>query len=200
MSISRRDEDLLTWFFEEGVGLFWRSPLGPALERQGALGFDSRGRRVGKPQPWTRAATSAHRHRPVEASYLPDDDELFRAAAVSRRLRRVGAVDRAAEQTLETYYGGLGARWARTSFGRIFALYPLTDAGATLVREEQSARPDLELLPHEHIAAQWRAQRMQPTQSRRERCALIHAEAERRLFSAWRAWRAADDARPRRPS
>jgi len=191
--IGRRDEDLLIWFFEEGIGAFWRSPLGSALERQSALAYDGSGHRVPKPTPWTWAATIAYRHRAPEASYLPDEDVLLRAASVSRRLRRVCESDSRAAQTLEVYYGGIGARFAPGREGRLFALYPLTEAGAR-VCEEGGDQPSL--LPHERIARAIEAQLRMPTPERREVLARVRAQAELRLRDAWRAWQATAD-RPR---
>ena len=192
--ITRREEDLLIWYFEEGIGAFWRSPLGASLERQGALAYGGDGRRIAKPAPWTNQATIAHKHRPAESSYMPDEDALLRAASVSRRLRKVAEADAAAEQTLEAYYGAVGARWSRSSVGRVFAIYPLTEAGARLVRDDFVLSPSCEALPHERLAAALEAQRAHPTPERREQLARVHAQAERRLATAWRLWRASNRA------
>jgi hypothetical protein len=194
--IGRRDEDLLIWFFEEGIGAFWRSPLGSALERQSALAYDGEGHRVPKPAPWTLAATIAYRHRASEASYMPDEDLLLRAASVSRRLRRVAESDARAAQTLEVYYGGIGARFAPGKEGRLFALYPLTDAGAHLCQDESARDATRALLPHERIARAIEEQRRRPTDERRDLLARVRAQAERRLTDAWRAWQATGDRAP----
>ena len=186
--IGRRDEDLLIWFFEEGIGSFWRSPLGATLERQGTLAYDAEGNRVPKPVPWSLAATIAYRHRAPEASYLPDEDVLLRAASVSRRLRKVAEIDTRAGQTLEIYYGGIGARHAPGREGRLFALYPFTDAGAQLVENDLLERADRSTLPHERIARAIEAERRHSTEERREALARMRAQAQRRLSEAWRAW------------
>jgi hypothetical protein len=197
-SMNRRDEDLLIWFYEEGIGAFSRSPFGVALERQAALAYGEDGRRIPKATAWTHAADVAHRHRPGEASYMPDETLLLRAASVSRRLRRVAAADPRAEQTLEVYYGFIGARWARSTEGRVFALYPLTEAGARLVLDDIGAHRDAAALPHERIAHALCAQRASPSQERRELLARMRTQAERRLLESWRVWReteAANDTR-----
>ena len=194
--MGRREEDLLTWFFEEGIGAFWRSPLGPTLERQAALAYDAEGHRVPKPVPWTLAATIAYRHRAPEASYLPDEDLLLRAASVSRRLRRVAEVDRRAAQTLEVYYGGIGARWATGKEGRLFGLYPLTDAGARLVAEDMRDRDDRSALAHERIARAIEQQRREPNEARAEALTRMRAQAHRLLADAWRAWLSTADRAP----
>ncbi|MEJ7727626.1 MAG: hypothetical protein WKG00_00245 [Polyangiaceae bacterium] len=196
--MNRRDEDLLIWFYEEGIGAFSRSPLGVALERQAALAFDEAGRRIPKATAWTHAADIAHRHRPGEASYMPDETLLLRAASVSRRLRRVAAANARAEQTLEVYYGFIGARWARSTEGRLFALYPLTEAGARLVLDDIGVQRDATALPHERISHALSAQRSAPSEARREQLARMRSQAERRLVESWRVWReteAANDTR-----
>lgn len=196
--MNRRDEDLLIWFYEEGMGAFSRSPLGVALERQGRLAFDENGRRIPKAAAWTHAADVAHRHRPGEASYMPDETLLLRAASVSRRLRKVAALDARAEQTLEVYYGFIGARWARSTEGRLFSLYPLTEAGARLVLDDIAAQRDAAALPHERVAHALCAQKAAPNEARRELLARMRNQAERRLLDAWRVWRETDAANDNR--
>jgi len=189
MGILRKDEDLLIWFFERGVSVFWRSTFGNMLERAQALAYDSEGRRIPTSEAWTTGAELRVRERRQEASYEPEDADLVRAARVSRRLRWVQQADPAAEQTLEAYYGRAGARWARTDQGRMFALYPLTPAGEKFVRGDIAKRPDSEATAHERLLAEVQVQLVAPTQQRRELLARIHTQSERRLNAAWDAWR-----------
>src|SRR5688500_17017040 len=99
--ISQRDEDLLHWYFETGMGCLSSSPMGACLEQQAALAFDTRGHRIGKAAPWTAEAALAFRHRPKESRYQPDEDMLLRAISVSRRLQRLSEEDARSRAALE---------------------------------------------------------------------------------------------------
>ncbi len=65
---------------------------------------------------------------------LGNDTALTRFAITSRRADRVKAISPALHAALEAFYGDVGNRWARTPFGRMFALYHLTSAGKKLAR------------------------------------------------------------------
>lgn len=196
MAITRKDEDLLMWFFERGVCTFWRSTFGTMLERTQALAYDSNGRRIPKSTAWSSGAELRVRERRQEASYEPDDHDLLRVARVSRRLRLVAACDPAAERALEAYYGAEGARCARADPGRIFALYPLTKAGERFVRDDVAKRPESADDAHGRLLAEVQLQQIAPTPQRRELLARIHTQAERLLASAWNAWVAIEVAPP----
>jgi hypothetical protein len=192
MGISRKDADLLVWFFERGVTVFWRSTFGTMLERAYACAYDSEGRRVHSSDAWSAGATLRLRENRHESSYVPEETDLLRAAQVSRRLRIVSATDPAAERTLEAYYGRAGARWAQMDQGRIFSLYPLTSAGERFVRADILKRPERDLSAHDRILAEVQVQLVAPTDERRAILARIHTQAEKQLAHAWATWRAAE--------
>jgi hypothetical protein len=60
----------------------------------------------------------------------PDTTALVRFAITSRRLSRLADRHRV---VLLAYHGDVGARWGRSQPGRIFALYPLTKGGRSLL-------------------------------------------------------------------
>jgi hypothetical protein len=65
---------------------------------------------------------------------IGNDVALTRFAITSRRADRVKAISPALHAALEAFYGDVGNRWARSPFGRMFALYHLTPAGRKLAR------------------------------------------------------------------
>jgi hypothetical protein len=195
MGISQKDETLLMWFFERGVAAFWRSTQGAMLERAHNRAFDSEGMRVPSSSAWSAAASLRVREHREEASYLPDEEDLLRVARVSRRLRAVCSADPAAEQALAIYYGPEGARSARSDHGRIFSLYPVTDAGQAFLRADLEKHPDREDGATERLLAEHQVQAVEPTEKRRTLLALMHAQAETRLRRAWAAWAATEERR-----
>jgi hypothetical protein len=188
MGISQKDEALLIWFFERGVPAFWRSTQGTMLERAHSHAYDSAGHRIPRPSAWSSGNMMRPRQVHQEASYEPEEEDLIRVARVSRRLRIVRAKDARAEQTIEAYYGGTGARWNGTDQGRIFALYPLTAAGERFVRAEMARRPGRLVSPHDGLLEELQLQAVAPTEQRRELFALIRTEADACLRRAWDAW------------
>lgn len=64
----------------------------------------------------------------------PDDEILSKFAITSRRLSRLRARRVIWYEALQAYYGDVGAHWAVTERGRIFALYALTPSGKKLAR------------------------------------------------------------------
>jgi len=65
---------------------------------------------------------------------LGNDVALTRFAITSRRVGLVKAISPALHAALEAFYGDVGNRWARSPFGRMFALSHLTPAGKKLAR------------------------------------------------------------------
>lgn len=193
MAISQKDETLLMWFFERGVASFWRSTQGAMLERAHSRAFDSSGQRIPPSAAWSNGATLRVREHREESSYLPDEEDLLRVARVSRRLRLVCSAEPAAEQALRIYYGPDGARGARSDHGRIFSLYPVTDAGQAFIRADLEKHPDREDdSPDDRILAEHQVQLVEPTEKRGTMLALMHAQAEARLRRAWAAWEASE--------
>ncbi len=106
--------------------------------------------------------------------YLPNDEALTRFAVMSRR---VSLMPRTAAIIFAAYFGDAGARWAPTGNGRLFALYPLTEAGQKLLKSVQS-EGDLDLPPHERLGVLVELDRLQPKGNRR---ALLNAAASQAL-------------------
>ena len=171
----------LVWYFGEGQSTFRQSSLGVLLERAQAQAFDSEGKRIPRParDDWHTMRTSTTRREP---SYTPDDVDLVRAASVSRLLRRLPIED---AMVLQVYFGDIGERWARTRAGRLFSLYALTPAGQKWLGGE---RPS-DVRPDERIAGLTRGPR---GKEHRALLVTMHAQAERLLSRATRAW---EDAR-----
>lgn len=188
-----RDRDLLLWFFEHGADLCARSSFGALLDRQHALAYDSTGRRVPRADPWTYARSVGFRHRPTDDSY-DIDDAVLAAASISRRLRLLAAATPAAADALDAYFGARGAVAARTRFGRLLALVPLTPTGAALVRELGCVAADGPAAAYAALARYVEMLRRDPRNAGRAKRAL--AEAEHRLLVAWRLWKRSADSQP----
>jgi hypothetical protein len=70
-----------------------------------------------------------------EASYVMDDAEAERDGVISRVLVHMEDHFPAQHLAVRMYLGSIGAHWGtRPEFRRIFALWPLTEAGAKLVK------------------------------------------------------------------
>lgn len=64
----------------------------------------------------------------------PSEGALTLYALTSRQLEAVRNVSDVSARAIEVLFGDIGARWARTHHGRMFALYHLTPAGKRLVK------------------------------------------------------------------
>jgi len=167
--------------------MFSRSTLGGMLERASIMSFDSEGERIPRPDrsAWNVVPIA---HTREEPSYTPDDVALVRLARVSRRLR---VLERDHALVLQAYYGDIGARWARTKAGRIFAVYALTETGQAWC--DETARRDGEYVrADERIAALAEAQRRAAEGERRRALRAMHEEAMELIGAAWRAWKEAE--------
>jgi hypothetical protein len=80
-----------------------------------------------------------------EPSYTPDDGALRRYAVTSRRLSLTERRSSRAPVLLEAMHGLQGLRWARTDFGRLYAVVPFTEAGGAILRRDPNPA---ELTPH----------------------------------------------------
>lgn len=147
--LSPRDESDLIWFYSRGSCSFERSTLGPMLERSELFSvqqypgqrrvLDAAGRCIGFESAITARPTAELR---APGGYVPDDDVLTRYAHVSAVLKRVERESPRAASVFECLYGDLGERWAllSTDYGRIGALFHLTDKGRELLRLEAEQR------------------------------------------------------------
>lgn len=147
--LSPRDESDLLWFFSRGQISFERSTMGSMLERSELFSvqhypeqrrvYDAAGRCIGFESGITARPTAELR---APGGYVPDDDVLTRYAHVSAVLKRVERASPLAARVFESFYGDLGERWALLSddYGRLGALFHLTDKGRELLRAEVEQR------------------------------------------------------------
>lgn len=157
---------------------------------------------------------------PLTAKRVQKDDEgggvvandaaLTRFAITSRRADKVKDISPALHAALEAFYGDVGHRWARTEFGRMFALYHLTPAGKKLARvaaptgqrkagkkknkaKSKAARVEqalsaVELNAQERIGVQANLQKTQHNDDRRALLKAAGEQAEALYLRAARAW------------
>jgi hypothetical protein len=138
---------------------------------------------------------------------IGDDSGLTNFAITSRRMDIVKKRSPALFAAGEAFYGDVGARWARTEFGRIFALCHLTSAGKRLARwdgrkkgkpnpmrkltrAERLANDSVHLTAQERIGVQAAVERRQPNTERRQLLEQALAQAVdlyRRFVAAWLA-------------
>lgn len=211
--IGPRDEADLEWYFGPGRGQFERSTFGGIIDRlimasavstkcskceSGILetgewcprckgvGFTTRTKQKERIPRDPKDAITA---RPTcenreEHGYTPDDRALHRLARVSRRLDRMTVTHR---MVLEAYYGDRGAKWGRTRFTRMFAVYSLTAAGTRLARLS-AATSQQDMAPDERLGVEAEVDK---TQTRRDRRALLDkagVEAVTMFVAAGDAW------------
>lgn len=200
------DELDLIWFLGYGQTLFCGSNFGDLLERahsyryaKGAvsckdcdgtgfqgkeelacetcygMGFVPRRIKSGEPENLTARPTCHMREPP---GHVPRDEDLARFAKVGRRLDAVCAVSAEAGRVLSAYYGDKGTRWDVNGRGRIFALCPLTDSGAELLKRSQKRSLNAIVLePSETLGVEAELQRTQPNRKRRELLQAANLEA-----------------------
>lgn len=180
---SPRDEADLMWFFSEGTCQLGRSTMGGMLEWAKRLSWSSEGTRIPRPDRGSLQVIPIA-SRTSEPSYELDDTTLVRLARVSRMLR---TMPEELSGVLSVYYGDLGARWARTKQGRIFALYAFTKAGRRFCEEDTRAHP-AELRADERIARLVKASRGAAGGLCKRRLDRIHEEAVTLLGRAFAAW------------
>lgn len=147
--LSQRDESDLLWFFSRGMISFERSTMGTMLERSELFSvryypeqrrvYDAAGRCIGFESGITARPTAEVR---AAGGYVPDDEVLTRFAHVSAVLKRVERHSAVAARVLAAFYGDLGERWAflSTDYGRLGALFHLTEKGAELLQADADAR------------------------------------------------------------
>jgi len=213
--MSPQDERDLIWFLGYGQTIFEGSTWGDMVERAHAyaygavrcnschgygfiqkgmitceecngMGFVPRKARNTDPDTWTARPTHG---RGGEASYVPDEQDLSRWAVASRALERVGKVDREAADALTAYYGDHGTRWEPTGLGRIFAIYPLTYAGAKLLAASQArGTTEARLSADEILGVEADLQRQQDNDVRRTRLDRAKVEALALYHRGVRVW------------
>jgi len=208
--VREKDEALLSWFFGDGQVAFERSPTGAVLDRAElySVARDERKARAKAQQrarpkkrakhasePWDPNPVTAYPTAEVRTTrgYVPDDTALKNYAKCSRALALVEKRDKVAARALELYYGDAGARWGRTSRGRLFALAHLTDAGQTLLREaadrtKRLGGVELELPAHERMGALADVQQVQPNRRRRELLRQSGVQSGKLYSYACRVW------------
>jgi hypothetical protein len=184
--IDPRSEQDLIWYFSEGSQMLSRSTLGGMLARAEQFGFDSTGARIPSCErhAWNVVPITHHAEEP---SYTPDDYALVRLGRVSRRLRELRRDDAI---VLQAYYGDIGARWARTKAGRIFALYALTETGQAYCIEQARKDPE-HVRADERIASLANQQRRTPNGRRKRMFVEMHQQATKLLSHAADAWKRA---------
>jgi hypothetical protein len=126
---------------------------------------------------------------PEGAGHAPADFLLTRYATVSRRLTLVARQDTVLFEALAGFYGDMGARWGRTRYTRLFAIYALTTAGHKLVRMSMSKTNEgLTLSAAERIGVEADLEAQQPKPNRRallDAASNQAAELYRRAAMAW---------------
>lgn len=145
---------------------------------------------------WACNNSRFHERRPVavkaesggEPSYTPDDVALRRFAQISRYLRQCSG---STLETLATFFGLSGFRWADTKWGRLFALAPFTDEGELLLDEARSEQEisDHELLENEvnRLDKLTNIEHKQRAQNRLEKLTREAAELFRAAAVEWRS-------------
>lgn len=218
-TLSIRSERSLDWFFGLGQSAFEGSIFGAQLEQARSLryrterckrcGGDGFTKSDGQCPKCLGMGRLAYKRRgngrtptvyptaEVKSSggYSPDERILERYAQVSRTLDRATSLDDCARPVLWCYYGDLGARWARTKHGRIFALYVLTQPAKRLLEIGEQQTADLGIRPDERLGVEAGLQSTQPKTARAELLTRADLDARRLLVRACRAWNQAD--RPR---
>jgi len=118
----------------------------------------------------------------------PRDAAITRYAGVSRTLARVHDASERAYAALVAYYGDQGARWALTARGRLFALYPLTQAGKKLLAGNRNAEG---LRAAEQLDVLMTLDGIQSKRERRALFLLADEQAREMLSRALATWRKA---------
>ncbi len=213
-TIQHGDEDDLSWFLGLGETFFQRSPTGSQLDHARIMSarpvHDDNGNVLPdlyerRPVPeviqegdtedgpmavadgadlelYSAHPTNAKRLNNVKA---PDNKVLIRYASASSHLAKVDRRDIQSGQVLRTYYGDVGARWGRTKHTRIFALYPMTQAGMGLLERVERETPSPLFLPAcERIENIAELQRIPPQAKAWRRLAL--ADANRQAWVMYR--------------
>jgi hypothetical protein len=199
MILSPGQEKRLDWFFGAAQTLFTRSTQGAALERAFNLlvprlpdpeliraRFD---REPHEPPPGQiTARPGSSKHSP--ASYSPDEGLMEMWGELAEVYRIVVRADATSACVLGAYYGNEGARWGRTVHTRLFAVFPLTEAGAELLRRsrKRARGAELELSASEELADEFEVQRIQPMPARGMLADQARAQALRAYERACRLW------------
>ena len=142
-TLSGHDTENLIWYWSLGQSYFERSTSGGMLER--ADNFQVHALPVPFPHIIDGAIQYSAREvtaRPTaeqraDAGYMPELHIIERAAEVSTRLLRLARAGRESALHLHTVYGDTGSAWEASREqpdypGRLFALWPYTEAGSKL--------------------------------------------------------------------
>lgn len=197
--ISPGDEAALDWYFGQGQSLFERSTMGGMLERASLFTLPylpdpelvlARKNRQPDEAPPGEITARPTGHGYQAGGYTPDETALNRFAWISRLVSRVALIETGSAEVLGVYYGDNGARWGRTTHGRLFAVYPLTGAGKTLLRKSRTRTKgaDLGLSASEELGALFEVDRVQPMPARRLLAEQARREATAQYERACSLW------------
>jgi hypothetical protein len=197
--ISPTDEAALDWYFGPGSALFERSTMGGMLDRASLFSLPylpdpelvlARLHRLPHEPPPGEVTARPTGHSYQAGGYTPDEGALNRYAYISRILSRVGRAAPFGLDVLSAYYGDQGARWGRTRHGRLFSVYPLTEAGKELLRRarKRTKGADLGLCAAEELAAVFEVQAVQPMPARRLLGEQARREATKHYERACALW------------
>lgn len=162
MILSPGEEAALDWYFGEGQGLLFRSSLGTMLERAALY---AQPYVLPDERPVVEARPTAETREP--GGYNIDEGVLSRYARVQKRIQGVQHQDPHSVRVLSLYYGDIGARWGRTTHGRLLAVASETPCGVKLcerARRRTQAAP--RATPDEQLGALLEVQRVQPEPAR----------------------------------
>jgi hypothetical protein len=166
----QRTADADLHFYFSADRLFWRSPMGPMLDRARAERFTSDGRPVGQSREWDwlppngKHKPEAHmqlmgQRRGEGGGYELDSEDVIRHGSISRRIMEISRRNPRHYGVLAAYYSDRGSRWAAASQdrfdrdgkllakgvgpGALVAIYPLTPSGRALIQRERSLSSNL---------------------------------------------------------
>jgi len=212
--IALRDEALLQWYFRQVA--FERSTTGAMLERAemfltparqytaerarelAPLYLRRKANDPWDPRPLTAVPTAEMR---APAGYVPNDDDLTRAAIVGRRLmamERAGAVEEMG--SLELVYGVVGAHYEdrpadQGPMPRLYALLHVTTTGMKLLdkAERVLGKNSLDLPPYAKMRTHLLMRELSKYAPLRELFERAELEAEEKYGRACVAWKVAGE-------
>lgn len=194
-----RDELDLLWYHGPGQASFERSTMGAMLERAEQFSaplqwpqervLNASGATIG----WESAVTArpTAETKPTSGN-IPDDAVLTRYAHVSSLMLLVERRNRLAANVIALLFGELGNRWAlgQTGFGRVGALFHLTDKGRALVTASSKDPHVIQMTPQSRVEVLAIANKVKATEERSAALAVCARQAERMEVEARVVWHA----------
>lgn len=150
MTLSRRDESELKKMLS--MGQFFKSTMGPQLDRLWLYSVRSR-----QTEPLTARITSESRE---QAKADPDWDQVEVYGRASGRLQRVIERNPRWAAALISLYGDDGEKVQTSKYGRLSAIFHLTEAGGKKLAKQTG--PKLNVSPVQRIQNALNAQDLQP--------------------------------------